>query len=99
MEEKRKLLSRIITTVEIEALMREGLNGEAYNQLNTLLEKEPKNAYGWYLLGTLFRRQQMWGEAINAYNKSKLLEPEGPAAAAVDSVYEILNYKNGGSSN
>ena len=94
MEQKKKLISQIITTVEIEALMREGLNEEAYNQVNALLEREPKNAYAWYLLGGLYRRQQMWGEAINAYNKAKMLEPDGPADAAISSIYEILNFRN-----
>ena len=44
--EKKKTISQILTTLEIEALLREGKIEEAYIQLNTLLEQEPGNAYG-----------------------------------------------------
>ena len=92
--DKKKTISQILTTLEIEALLRESKVDEAYSQLHLLLDKEPGNAYGWYLLGGIYRRQQMGGEAINAYNKAKMLEPEGPAAAAIESIYEILNFRN-----
>ena len=92
--ERKKTISQILTTLEIEALLREGKIEEAYSQLNALLEQDQKNAYGWYLLGGIYRRQQLWGEAINAYNKAKMLEPDGPAAVAIESIYEILNFRN-----
>ena len=92
--EKKKAISQILTTLEIEALLRESKVEEAYSQLHALLEVEPKNAYGWYLLGGIYRRQQLWGEAINAYNQAKLIDPDGPAAVAIESIYEILNFRN-----
>lgn len=92
--EKKKALSQILTTLEIEALLRESKIDEAYDQLHKLLDAEPKNAYGWYLLGGIYRRQQLWGEAINAYTKAKMIEPDGPAAVAIESIYEILNFRN-----
>lgn len=91
MQDKKEILGRIITTVEIEALMREGRNEEAHSSLSALLKKEPKNAYAWYLLGNLYSRQQLYREALDAYSNSKLLEPEGPAAAAVDWVVEQMS--------
>lgn len=92
--EKKKAISQILTTLEIEALLRESKVEEAYSQLNVLLEAEPRNAYGWYLLGGIYRRQQLWGEAINAYNQAKMIDPDGPAAVAIESIYEILNFRN-----
>lgn len=92
--EKNKAITQILTTLEIEALLREGKLEQAYNQLNALLEKEPRNGYAWYLLGGIYRRQQLWGEAINAYNKAKMIDPDGPAAVAIESIYEILNFRN-----
>ncbi len=92
--EKKKAISQILTTLEIEALLRESKVEEAYSQLNALLEAEPRNAYGWYLLGGIYRRQQLWGEAINAYNQAKMIDPDGPAAVAIESIYEILNFRN-----
>lgn len=91
MEQKKKILSRLITAVEVEALMMEGKNEEAYNHLDAILRKNPGDAYSWYLLGCIYRRQQLWREALFAFNKAKLIEPEGPAAAAFDSVYGFLD--------
>ena len=34
------------------------------------------------------------GDAINAYNKAKMIDPTGPAATAIEAIYEILNYRN-----
>ncbi len=92
--EKKKAISQILTTLEIEALLRECKVEEAYSHLNELLKQDPKNAYGWYLLGGIYRRQQLWGEAINAYNQAKMIDPDGPAAVAIESIYEILNFRN-----
>ena len=91
MQDKKEILGRLITAVEIEALMREGRNEEAHSSLSALLKKEPKNSYAWYLLGNLYSRQQLYREALDAYSNSKLLEPEGPAAAAVDWVVEQMS--------
>ena len=91
MQDKKEMLGRIISAVEIEALMREGRNEEAHASLSALLKREPKNAYAWYLLGNLYSRQQLYREALDAYSNSKLLEPEGPAAAAVDWVVEQMS--------
>ncbi len=92
--DKKKAISQILTTLEIEALLREGKLDQAYDQLNLLLEREPGNSYAWYLLGGIYRRQQLWGDAINAYNKAKMIDPKGPAATAIEAIYEILNYRN-----
>ncbi|MBQ1748042.1 MAG: tetratricopeptide repeat protein [Bacteroidales bacterium] len=95
MEDKKKILGQIISAVEIEALMREGKNEEAHSSLSNLLKKEPKNSYAWYLLGNLYSRQQLYREALEAYNNAKLLEPDGPAAAAVDWVVEQMSASDG----
>ncbi len=84
----------MLSSLEIEAMLREGRLEEAYTQLAVLLEREPKNAYAWYLMGGIYRRQQLWGEAINAYNQAKMIDPSSPAATAIESIYEILNYRN-----
>jgi cytochrome c-type biogenesis protein CcmH/NrfG len=67
---------------------------EAYETLQELLKKEPENSQAWYLLGGLFRRNQMWGDAINAYNKAKLLDPSGPADTAIAAIYDIIGFVN-----
>jgi len=68
----------------------ESLN-DVYDSLQVILRNDPDNAHGWYLLGGVFRRKRQWEDAIDAYNHSKLLDPEGPADAAIESIYEIIN--------
>ena len=90
MQDKKDILSRIISAVEVEALMREGRNEEAHSCLSALLKKEPNNSYAWYLLGNLYSRQKLFPQALDAYRNAKLLEPDGPAASALDWVVECM---------
>lgn len=92
--DKKRVISQILTVLEVEALLREGKTDEAYNQLLLLVESEPQNSHAWYLLGGIYRGHQLWGEAINAYTKAKMIDPTGPAATAIESIYEILNYRH-----
>lgn len=49
------------TLLEIDQLLRAGDADAANVELRALLEREPNNAEAWYLLGSLLRRQQLWG--------------------------------------
>ena len=82
------------TLQDIEALLRAGALEEAHQSLRDFVRREPDNPSGWYMLGNLYRRQQLCGEAINHLNKAKLLDPEGPADAAIESIYNILRFVN-----
>jgi len=75
-------------------MLRDGKIDKAYDSLNDYLKKDPGSAHAWYLLGGIYRRQQLWGDAINAYNKAKLIEPDGPADAAIESIYDIIRFVN-----
>ena len=79
---------------EIEALLRAGQLEEAHQSLRDYVKRQPGDAQGWYLLGNIYRRQQLWGEAINHLNKAKLLDPDGPADAAIESIYDIIRFVN-----
>jgi len=48
----------------------------------------------WIRLGQEYRQKELWGEAINAYQKALLLQPDGPAKVAIEFIYEILAYRN-----
>ena len=80
--------------IEIEALLRAGQLEEAHQSLCDHVKANPGDAQGWYLLGNIYRRQQLWGDAINALGKAKQLDPEGPADAAIESIYNILRFVN-----
>lgn len=83
-----------MTLKDIEKLAGEGKLQEALRYLENLLENEPGNGAGWYLMGGFLRRMQRWGEAINAYNRAEELEPGTGAKRAVESIYEILRFQN-----
>ena len=85
---------KLPSLTEIEALLRAGELEEAHQSLRDFVKREPDNPQGWYLLGNLYRRQQMWGDAINAWNKAKMLDPDGPADAAIESIYNIIRFVN-----
>lgn len=87
------------TLIEIENILREEGTQRACDELRRLLEVDPENAQAWYLLGGIMRREQQWGEAINALNKAKFHDPEGPAAHAIEHIYEILSFRNNDSLN
>ena len=83
-----------LNLTEIEALLRENRLEEAHQSLLGFVKTEPDNPQGWYLLGNLYRRQQLWGDAINALGKAKMLDPDGPADAAIESIYNIIRFVN-----
>ena len=85
---------RMETLVNIEKTLAEGRIEEAFIALQDFLKAEPNSAKGWYLLGGIYRRQQMGGEAINSYGKAKMIEPDGPADAAIESIYDIIRFVN-----
>ena len=79
---------------EIEALLRAGQLEEAHQSLRDYVKRQPGDAQGWYLLGNIYRRQQLWGDAINALGKAKMLDRDGPADAAIESIYDIIRFVN-----
>ena len=83
-----------LSLTDIEALLRAGSLEEAHVSLCEFVKREPDNPQGWYMLGNLYRREQLWGEAINHLNKAKLLDPDGPADAAIESIYNIIRFVN-----
>jgi len=83
-----------MTLIEIEQLLREQGTKKAYDELILFLNGNIHNAEGWYLMGNILRREERWGDAINAYNKAKFLNPEGPAANAIEAIYDIIRYTN-----
>ncbi len=85
---------KTLSLTDIEALLRAGGLEEAHESLREFVKREPDNPQGWYMLGTLYRRQQLWGDAINTLNKAKLLDPDGPADAAIESIYNIIRFVN-----
>ncbi|MCQ2137788.1 MAG: tetratricopeptide repeat protein [Bacteroidales bacterium] len=81
---------KTLSLADIEKLLIDGRTEESVSALHSLLKCEPQNDRGWYLLGSIYHRGQMWAEAIDAYGKAKMLSPDGPADAAIESIYGTL---------
>lgn len=45
-----------------------------------------------YRQGNALRKQQLWGEAMNAYEQAAVLDPEGPAVHARKMLIDIMEY-------
>ena len=78
------------TLSDILNLLLEKKRQEAYLQLLAFLKSNPDSAHGWYMLGNLYRSQQLWREAIDAYSRAKMIDPSGPADAAIEALYAHL---------
>ncbi|MFA6651461.1 MAG: tetratricopeptide repeat protein [Bacteroidales bacterium] len=69
------------------------------------LEKFVKTAEGshdqtaWYKLGDLYRKNERWGDALNAYAKCMELGACNAAREASDAIHRILNFRNTDSMN
>jgi tetratricopeptide (TPR) repeat protein len=48
----------------------------------------------YYQAGKASQQQQKWGDAINAYKKALELNPSSRAAAALEYIYEILQFRH-----
>lgn len=81
------------TLSEIERALASGSDlNDVYDTIEGMLKTEPDNSSLWYLLGGVFRRKGQWQDAISAYNRAKMLDPEGPADAAIESIYDMVRF-------
>ena len=60
------------------------------------MNKEDKSAkdeaVALYEKGNALRRQQLWSEAMNAYDEAARLDPQSPAVAARQMLAEIMEF-------
>lgn len=57
-------------------------------------EKGSKDQNAWYKLGNIYRKEENWGEALNAYAKCMELGAYNAAREAAESIKRILNFKD-----
>ena len=79
---------------EIEALIRENKTGEALEALNRSLSEEPRDARALFLRGKIWWRQGLRSAAMNDYAASAEIEPDGPAARALEQARDIEAFFN-----
>jgi len=68
----------------------------AYKNTNNfcIFAEAMNTANNFYERGKEFQQKQQWGDAINAYKQALELDPDSPAAAALEYIYEILAFRH-----
>lgn len=59
---------------------------------NTPSAADKQRAATLYAEGNALRKQQRWGEAMNAYEQAAALYPDSPAAHAREMLVHIMEY-------
>ncbi len=57
-------------------------------------ESHQARAAALYAEGNELRRQQRWGEAMNAYEQAAALDPDSPAVHARQMLVQIMEFYN-----
>lgn len=83
-------------TTRIKQLLDESKSQEAIDAANALLSTtglaDNDRAKAMLLRGNAYRQLGDWRMAINSYLGAKKLQPDGPAAMALDNIQQILNF-------
>ncbi|HHV03159.1 MAG: hypothetical protein WCQ69_01120 [Bacteroidales bacterium] len=56
--------------------------------------KGSRDQTSWYKLGGLYRQEERWGDALNAYAKCMEIGTSNAAREATEAIKRILNYRN-----
>lgn len=67
---------------------------EVLTALQSYVASHPDCDEAYFLLGNAYRRNERWGDAMNAYQQAMDLNPESPAQLAYRSIVEVLDFYN-----
>ena len=81
-------------TENIESLIANGDYDEARKRLDSLLASAPENAQAWYVAGKLAWRLGNRSEAMTCYSRAVAIDPDSPAAYALQQAREIADFVN-----
>ena len=66
---------------------------KAITELSEHILLNPMDDNAYYLRGNIYRKMEMFGDALNDYHKAVELNPQSQAAIAIEILNEILAYK------
>lgn len=78
----------------IKDLISEGRYDEAVSALDRNIEENATNALWWYLRGKTYWRMQRRADAISDYEEAVHLDPQSPAAHALEMARDVMNFYN-----
>ena len=86
------------TIQEIKDMLSRSEGVEALNAADEIVKDKATNretlAMAYYLRGNAYRQQGNVRMALNSYLESMELDPDGPADAAIESIYNIIRFVN-----
>ncbi|MDR1985283.1 MAG: tetratricopeptide repeat protein [Prevotellaceae bacterium] len=62
--------------------------------LNEYIAQNPVDDNAYYLRGNIYRKMNLFGDALNDFHKALELNPQSQAAVAIEILNEILAYRN-----
>jgi cytochrome c-type biogenesis protein CcmH/NrfG len=62
--------------------------------LNEHIVQHPADDNAYYLRGNIYRKMNLFGDALNDYYKALELNPQSEAAIAIEILNEILEFRN-----
>ncbi|MCQ2218815.1 MAG: tetratricopeptide repeat protein [Paludibacteraceae bacterium] len=79
---------------ELKNDLQEGKLQEVLSQLEEYVALHKDSAEAYFLLGNAYRKMENWEMALNNYQVSMDLDPEGPAEMAYNATIEVLEFFN-----
>lgn len=79
---------------EIKDLISKNNTGKAAILADELLSEEPENSEAWYLRGKLWWRSGERGRAMSCYTRAVSIDPNSPAATALEQANAIADFFN-----
>lgn len=74
--------------------LHEGKLDEVVAQLEEYVAVHKDSAEAYFLLGNAYRKMENWKMALNYYQESMDLDPDGPATLAYNATIEVLEFFN-----
>jgi tetratricopeptide (TPR) repeat protein len=62
--------------------------------LNEYIAENPADDNAYYLRGNIYRKMNLFGDALNDYRKALELNSQSRAAIAIEILNEILEFRN-----
>ncbi|MDR1553611.1 MAG: tetratricopeptide repeat protein [Prevotellaceae bacterium] len=62
--------------------------------LNEYIAQHPEDDNAYYFRGNIYRKMNLFGDALNDYYKALELNPQSEAAIAIEILNEILDFRN-----
>lgn len=79
---------------KIKEVLSQDYSEEMVASLTEYIGSHPDSEEAHFLLGNAYRKNEQWGDALNAYQRAIEINPDSPAQLAYKSIIEVLDFYN-----